>query len=125
MEDQIEKEVQARLDFKYQELITGITNRISSHTQVAFRSVLNSDIPTGAKGQHYKEAWQEFLDLLKKEFTMGTPFDDMANQNMKVRKNEATAEIMQRLKPHLEGRINPGGILDIQGFIARTIEKAQ
>lgn len=86
----IEKEVQARVDFKMSELLTAIENTAKANWGVARA--------TGSeKHANYFAAFRQLSEMLKKEMRMPPPFDEMSEKNRIDKKNIAVENIMQRL----------------------------
>ena len=84
-----EKEIQARVDFKMNELLTAVENTAKANWNVAFQS--NSQ-----KHSHYWEAFGQMKQMLIKEMQMATPYDDMAEQKRRKKRDEAIDKIMER-----------------------------
>lgn len=84
-----EKEIQARVDFKMNELLTAVENTAKANWNVAFQS--NSQ-----KHSHYWEAFGQMKQMLIKEMQMSTPYDDMAEQKRRKKRDEAIDKIMER-----------------------------
>jgi hypothetical protein len=85
----IEKEIQARVDFKMNELLTAVENTAKANWNVAFQS--NSQ-----KHSHYWEAFGQMKQMLIKERQMVTPYDDMSEQKRRKKRDEAIDKIMER-----------------------------
>lgn len=88
-QDQIEKEVQARVNFKMNELLTGIENVAKINWGLAFENM-------SQKHSHYWEAFTQMKQMLIKEMEMSASYDDMAEQKKRVRRDEAIDAIMKR-----------------------------
>lgn len=71
----IEEEVKARVDFKMNELITSLKNRIKIENRCYFQD--NQAFATSVKHLHYQEAFKQLLGMVEKERDMGTPSDNM------------------------------------------------
>ena len=84
-----EKEIQARVDFKMNELLTAVENTAKANWNVAFQN--NSQ-----KHSYYWEAFGQMKQMLIKEMQMGTPHDDMAEQKRRKKRDEAIDKIMER-----------------------------
>jgi hypothetical protein len=84
-----EKEIQARVDFKMNELLTAVENTAKANWNIAFQS--NSQ-----KHSHYWEAFGQMKQMLIKEMQMATPYDDMAEQKRRKKRDEAIDKIMER-----------------------------
>jgi hypothetical protein len=83
-----EKEIQARVDFKMNELLTAVENTAKANWDIAFQN--NSQ-----KRSHYWEAFGQMKGMLIKEMQMATPFDDMAEQKKRKKRDEAIDKIME------------------------------
>ena len=84
-----EKEIQARVDFKMNELLTAVENTAKANWKTAFQN--NSQ-----KHSYYWEAFGQMKQMLIKEIQMGTPHDDMAEQKRRKKRDEAINKIMER-----------------------------
>lgn len=85
----IEKEIQARVDFKINELLTTVENTAKANWNTAFQS--NSQ-----KHSYYWEAFEQMKQMLIKEMQMTAPYDDMAEQKRRKKRDEAIDKIMER-----------------------------
>lgn len=83
-----EKEIQARVNFKMNELLTAVENTAKTNWNVAFQS--NSQ-----KHSHYLEAFGQMKQMLIKEMQMSTPYDDMSEQKRRKKRDEAIDKIME------------------------------
>jgi hypothetical protein len=108
-----EKEIQARVDFKMNELLTAVENTAKANWNVAFQS--NSQ-----KHSHYWEAFGQMKQMLFKEMQMGTPYDDMAEQKRRKKRDEAIDKIMERFCKRGERDYN-----DKERLLVSLIENAQ
>lgn len=88
-EKEIEREVQARVKFKMEELKKSIKNTSTAYWNLAFRE--NSQ-----RHAHYNEALNQVLSMIDKESSMPTPFDDMHIQNIRKYRDKAVTKIMGR-----------------------------
>lgn len=84
-----EKEIQARVVFKMNELLTAVENTAKAKWNIAFQN--NSQ-----KHSHYWEAFGQMKQMLIKEMQMATPYDDMAEQKRRKKRDEAIDKIMER-----------------------------
>lgn len=108
-----EKEIQARIDFKLSELLTGLENRAKAEWHNAFQ--------TGSqKHSHYWEAFTELKKMLRKEIEMATPSNEMAETHRREKRDEAVDAIADRLikrgEPNYHGKLKA---------VVDAIEKAQ
>ena len=86
----IEREVQARVDFKMNELLTGLKNTISANFSAAIKT-------NNPKYSYYWEAFTQFDEMVKKERDMGTPYNDMAKRELEKKRNNAVTKLSNRL----------------------------
>ena len=114
-----EKEVQARVEFKMNELLTGVKNRVASKYSQAFDMTRKSEASW--------KAFEELQQMLIKETQMCSPCDFMDNEVKKKAKNISVDNIMKKLEMDLKirGKIDGMKIHQLAGFIANQIEKAQ
>ncbi len=113
-EQEIEKEIQARVEFKMNEFMTGIKNMIKYEEQKYHHSTAHP------KYAYRAEAMTEVNEMLSKEISMSVPYDDMNERRKRWAKDNAV-EAIERLVD-LRGR--PGRDYKIR-MIASAIEKAQ
>ena len=108
-----EKEIQARIDFKLSELLTGLENRAKAEWNNAFN--MNSQ-----KHTNYWEAFSELKKMLRKEIEMAPPHDEMAEVRRKEVRDEAVSAIADRLikkgEPNYHGKLKA---------VVDAVEKAQ
>lgn len=100
--EEIEKEVNERLRFKLNELEDGIKNRLSHNKRSAFSMAINGDYAGSQRVQHYAEAWQEVLDVFKKEKDMGIPQPHMYATKIAKAKNEYVDVLMVYMDEELK-----------------------
>ena len=115
MEDnqiKIEQEIQSRVEFKMNEFLTAVKNRVRFKHKQAFDMT--------QKSQHAWEAFEEISEMIKKEINMPTPYDDMTKFRMNEARNKAIDNIVDRLKINgtMDGR-------QVISFLVREIENAQ
>ena len=116
-EQEIEKEIQARVEFKMNELLTGVKNRVSFKYKQAFDMT--------QKSQYIWQAWEELEEMVKKEVAMATPYNDMD----KRKKWEAKETAINEIRKELENKFR--GVLRGQEFemmirrLVIHVEKAQ
>ncbi len=94
---EIEDEIQARIEFKMEEFMTSLKNRLNiKHHQANEERTADS---------FYKwRAFKEICEVLRKEVRMGPPSDEMAKNRKWQAKEKAVDNIVKRLK--LEGTDN-------------------
>lgn len=89
-EIEIEREVQARVDFKMNEFLTGLKNTVNMY--------YNASLKTGTpKYYYYWEALNILEEMVKKEMEMGTPYNDMAMQEIKKKRDIAVTKLSESL----------------------------
>lgn len=86
--DRIEQEVQARVDFKLNELLTAMENTAKANWHTAFGSM-------SQKHTHYWEAFTQMKAMMEKEMKMAPPYDDMAEQKRRKKRDQAVKVIME------------------------------
>jgi len=119
-EEEIEKEVQARVKFKMNELLTGLDSRIRIAKNLEFQLVLNGDYNGGQKHQHYKEAYRVLKVMIQEELEMATPVNNMAETERREKRDKAINNIVDRLK--IKGTRDSH---EIEKFLVQVIEKVQ
>lgn len=85
-----EKEVQARVDFKMNELLTAVENTAKANWNISFQN-------NSPKHAHYWEAFNQLKQMFKKEVDMATPFDEMAEVRRREKRDKAVNKVMARL----------------------------
>lgn len=116
MTPEIEKEVQARVEFKMNEFLTGVKNKVKWKYGQAFDMT--------QKSQYIWQAWEELEEMLKKEVVMPTPYDEMAKRNKWEAKETAVNQIMESIRSTFRG-YNSNGRDRIVNSIISAVEKAQ
>ena len=91
---EMEDEIQARIEFKFEELLTGLKNRVKFKYGQMFDMT--------HKSQYIWEAFEEVAGMAKKELYMAPPCDEMANRRKRQAKDEAVKKIVDRF--NLVGR---------------------
>jgi hypothetical protein len=95
-EEEIEREVYARVEFKMNELLTGVKNRLKVKYAQAWDMTHDS--------QYKWQAFEELVALVKKEVNMGTPHDRMDIQARWEAKQVAVEKIMEKFDYRGRGR---------------------
>lgn len=85
----IEKEIQARVEFKMNELLTAVENTAKANWNIAFQN--NSQ-----KHSYYWEAFEQVRKMFVKEMLMATPYDNMAKQKRRKKRDDVINKIMER-----------------------------
>lgn len=107
------KEIQERVEFKMNELLTGLRNRASVNWNIAF-------VEGSQKHQHYWEAFGQMAEMLKKEMMMDVPRDEMFETKKRALKDKAVEKISSSiLKPGESGYRNKINV------IVSAVEQAQ
>lgn len=98
--EEIEEEVETRVRFKMNELLTGLRNRSAYNWHSAF----NTGNP---KYQHFMEAQNEMVEMFQKELEMKFPykFNEMKQKEQSKRVDKVMDDIINRFR--LRGRTTP------------------
>ena len=83
---EINKEIQARIEFKMNEVLTSIKNRLGYKYQQAFDMTQNSNAEF--------RAFQELSEIFKKEMYLPTPYDNMSEEKKRKAKDKAVDKIV-------------------------------
>ena len=89
MDKEIEKEVQARVEFKMDQLLTAVENVAKTNWGIAFQN-------GSQKHTHYWEAFKQLEHMVSKEASMPTPYDNMADIKRRSKRDKAIEKIMDR-----------------------------
>lgn len=111
--EDIEKEVQARVNHKLNELITVCTNMANTNYWLAFKS-------NHPKYVYYMDAFKQFKQMMIKEKNMPLPIDHLVEAKKREQRNKAVDKLSDRLLKR--------GAKDyyyLQGVINDIIEDAQ
>lgn len=111
-EYEVEKEIQARLEFKINELLTGIKNRVAIKYSQAWDMTRESE--------YAWKAFEEIGAMATKELKMATPYPDMDRR----RKWQAKQVAVDNLIKSLDLRGRPDWDRKVR-IIASEIEQAQ
>ncbi len=103
---QQEQEIQERVNFKLNEILTGIKNRINIHHKLSFDLTLEDKISLGQREYHFKEAYDEFLETFKKEIEMQVPCNNMSELEFKRKRNIIVDKIMEKFDNLTRAHIN-------------------
>ncbi len=87
---EIEKEIQARVNFKMNELLTNVTNMANTNWGI----VVNSGHP---KYHYYFEAFKQFKQILIKEKNLPLPYDRIHEHNKKEYRDKIIEKLEKRL----------------------------
>lgn len=88
----LEKEIQARVDFKMNELLTAVENVAKTNWNISFQSY-------SQKHAHYWEAFNQLKSMLQKEIQTSTPYDEMAEHRRKEKRDSAVTKILDKICP--------------------------
>lgn len=91
---EIQKEIQAQVEFKMNEFLTGLKNRLGFKYQQAFDMT--------QKSQYIWQAFEEVSGMMKKEISLSTPYDNMSLRRKWEQKEKAVDKIVKKFK--LQGR---------------------
>ena len=119
-EDEIEAEVQARVAFKMNELLTGVKNTAKANWHASFSQ--NSQ-----KYFHYSEALKQFAGMVKKEIEMGTPYAKMSYEE-KINKEKKDRKLRDEAVESIISAFNIRGTKDHRRFeevLVRVIKRVQ
>lgn len=114
--DQIEEEVQARVEFKMNQFLTAIKNMANANWHLAFQS-------GRSKYANYWEAFGEIEKWFKKELNTPTPSDHMADDLKRKKKRDVIDNIKKEINQF--GLLRPKDEERIHNFLAREIENLQ
>ena len=89
-EQDIEREIQARVEFKMNELLTGVKNRVRFKYGQAFDLTQESE--------NAWKAFEEVASMVKKEINMGTPSNRMDLERKWKAKEIAVTNMMEYFK---------------------------
>lgn len=91
-QEEIEKEIETRVRFKMNELLTGVSNVSKMNWQKAFHCM-------NPKYQHYSEAFAQLGTMFEKELFMAYPykFNKKQENEWKVKRDETIDKIIYRL----------------------------
>ena len=110
---EIEDEIQARIDFKMEEFLTSLKNRLGFKKAEAYSELTDKSF--------YKwKAFEEVCEVMRKEIRMGPPHDEMARVRKWKAKEKAVDNIVKKLK--IEGGVDS---MIKQRIIADEIENSQ
>ncbi len=86
----LEKELQARIDFKMGELLEVLENRIGIEWGIAFSG--NSQ-----KHEHYWEAFRLLKGMVQKEASMPLPLDEMYEKDFRTKRDKLVNKLEKSL----------------------------
>lgn len=115
MTPEIEEEINARIHFKIEELITGLKNTARHNWGIAFSS-------GNPKYAHYWEAFEQMVKMIYKERDMPPPYDEIVLTKKRKARDAAVDAIMDKIRPISMGRFDDRHILQA---VVRSIEEAQ
>lgn len=109
----IEKEIEARVEFKMNELLTGIKNVAKTNWHIAFNG-------SSQKHSYYWEAFTQMEEMFHKEMKMALPYPSMEVHNRKQARDKAVRKITDRL--NMRGTRDSDQITRV---IVEAVEQAQ
>lgn len=115
VENEIEAEVQARVDFKMNEFLTALKNTINNN----YAATLQTGNP---KYYYYWEAFVRLQEMVKKEMEMPVPYDLLTKESIDRKLKLKRDEVVEKLS----NRLLKKGSYDYQNnqaFIANVIEE--
>jgi hypothetical protein len=114
--EEIEREVEERVRFKMNELLTGLKNRSAFNWNNAF----NSGNP---KYQHYMEAQNEMVEMFNKELEMKFPyeFNEKKDKENRIRMDKVIQNVIDRFK--LRGRFSGHELNSVLYNILKELQK--
>lgn len=124
LEKEINKEINSRLEFKRNEILTSIKNHIQNHQHFAFLTALDNNLGESNKHQHYREAYQTLMDIVKKEFELPTPSDHMYTEETYKIKEGCVQSITEKFDSLTRGKIPAQGRFMFIRHVASAVEKA-
>jgi competence transcription factor ComK len=93
----IEKEIQARVDFKLNEILSAISNQVGLNWALSFEH-------GSQKHAHYYEAFGKLKEMIMKERQMAVPYNELAERNRKQKRDKAVEKLAERFK--IRGSMN-------------------
>jgi len=120
---EIEAEVQARVDFKMNELITGLSNRSKFESRLGFD--LLAPPKDNMKHMYYAEAFNMFIGMVRKEAQMAPPDVNMHQTNIKHLRDVAVGQIMLKIEETCRGKLSHGDIRSIIHTVVNAVERSQ
>lgn len=109
----IEQEIQARVNFKLNELLTSVENQVKLNWQLAFNN-------NSAKHSYYWEAFSQFKGMLTKEMNLPVPYNNMTEIKKRERRDKAIKKIMERFCKR-----GTNDYYEKEYFLVSVIEEAQ
>ena len=114
-EEEIELEIQARIEFKYDEFKTALKNRL----QFKYGQMWDMTL----KSQHIWEAFKEVSEMIGKEVSMPTPSNEMVKLRKWKAKEKAVEDIMNVFNPR--GQLRPSEFQSKVKQVVSIIETSQ
>lgn len=88
-EQDIENEVNSRVEFKLNEILTSLENHTKLNWSLAFHN-------NSVKHTHYYEAFNQIKTMITKEITLPVPYDNMYHQEQRTKRDQAIDDIVKR-----------------------------
>ena len=118
--EEIEKEVRERVDFKLND-INDIINNHLRRCVMLMTDPMHRRLEKMMRGKIFKEVKEAF----QKEKDMPTPYNEMYVERKRKQKNEAVDNVMERFEKLSRGRIDPRQEEAFLRMLVNNIEKAQ
>lgn len=93
---EIEKEIQARMEFKMGEILTSIKNRLGFKHNQAWWDM-------SQRSQDIWKSFEEVSQVVKKEMELPTPVDNMSQYNKRKAKDVAVDKLVQLFELDTKG----------------------
>ena len=114
MNDNIEKEIQERVDFKMNEIITSLKNKAAYH----FNSVMNGGNP---KDSYKRDGINEAISIVEKERDLPTPTNNMYGEKYMKKRDKFVDDVFERLVPR--GSMGGQKEINLRSYLANYFEE--
>lgn len=112
-EQEIEQEIQLRVQFKMGQMMDAFRNYAERHRSLSY--CIESNKQCSDNDMAFK-VYRDVMGIIKKETDMNLPYDDMLNKAKKLNVNYAVEKIMDRLQRRVRG--------EFASFLVRIIDDA-
>jgi hypothetical protein len=111
--EEIEEEVQARVKFKLDDVLSHAEARIKKYYNASFMTSMHGNVQESIKCTARQEAFEEFKEIVYKELYMSVPIDNMALTAKRKLRDEAVDKLrsFHKIGSHYERR--PTAIVSI------------
>ena len=116
-QNEIEAEIQERVNFKMEQLLSAVKEASNRNWHQAFHS-------GNPKYQYYQEAFAQMGVMFRKEMEMPVPSDDMYGMKRRSLRDKAVDAIMKRFKVSTKGK-SDFQTESLERFLAERIGEAQ